>query len=208
MLLFSRSRTARPDRFRDALESSVAIGDKVTQITGLDISVWNTRFGAPVGTISWSCRLDSQAELMDATEKLQVDAGYTDMAMSISELFEGQVEDFLGRLVSGTPADTPKKYYTTAQATMRGGKTRDAIAFGADMQQFVSDGMGAPGIFVAAEYGPFARVAWLFGFDTMADVDAASEWTATNEEYHARIDAADPLFVEQSGVQGLIERIN
>ncbi len=208
MYIFSRSRLARPGRIIDAMASSVEVAEKVTQITGIDIFVWATRFGAPVGTISWSCRLETQAELHEATEKLAVDATYVEMAMSMDDQYEGAAEDVLMRVVAGTPAETPAKYYIATTATMANGQMRDAIAWGVGMQEFVSDALDAPGLFGTTAYGGFADVGWLLGHETMADVDAAATWESTNEEYHERLDDAADLFVAGSGHQRLLERLN
>jgi hypothetical protein len=208
MYIFNRTRLARPDKAIEAMASSVEVAEKVTEITGLDIHVWQTRFGAPVGTISWSCRLESQAELHTATEKLTVDATYIDMAMSMAGYYEGAAEDTIMRVVSGTPAPAPSKFYVATTATMANGKYKDAIAWGVSMQEFTCDALDAPGLFGTAGYGGFADVGWLMGRDSMDEVDRAADWEMSNEEYHERIDAARDLFIPGSGVQRLVERLN
>lgn len=208
MYIFNRTRQAHPDHFIEAMTSSVEVAKKVTEVTGLEIHVWQTRFGAPVGTITWSCRLDSQAELHEATEKLAVDATYVDMAMSMASQYVGPAEDAMMRVVSGTPADTPSSFYVVTMASMANGKYAEAIEWGAAMQDYSCSALGAPGVFGTATYGGFADVAWLMGRESMAEVDAAADWEMSDAGYHERIQAASELFIPGSGHQRLIERLN
>ena len=208
MYIFSRTRQARADRFFEAVPSAVDIAGKATEITGLDVHVWNVRFGQPTGTIMWSVRLDSQAQLFEATEKMMGDATYVDLSMSLGELFEGPTTDQLVRIVSGTPTESPAKYISTTQAVMANGHYAEAIAFGAEMQAFVGDALGHPTVFGAATYGGFADVLWLTGTDTMAEIDAAADWLATDADYQTRVQSAGDLFVEGTGQNGLLERLN
>lgn len=207
MYIFSRTRQARADRFLDAIPSAVEIAGKVTAITGHDVHVWNVRFGQPMGTIMWSVRLDSQAQLFEATEKMMVDSTYLDMSMSLSELFEGPTTDRLVRIVSGTPTETPAKFISSTQAVMTNGHYADAIKFGVEMQGFVAEALGQPTVFGSATYGGFADVLWLIGSDSMADIDAAADWEATDADYQTRVESGSGLFVEGSGQNGLLERM-
>ncbi|MDJ0769233.1 MAG: hypothetical protein QNJ12_10580 [Ilumatobacter sp.] len=208
MYLFNRARRAHPSKLLEAMGSAVEIAGKVNQITGLEISVWSVRFGRPAGTIMWSARLDSQAQLFEANEKMMADATYMDMVMSMNELYEGTAEDRMASVISGAPAEAPSKYVVTMEATMANGKYAEAIEFGVAMQEFGHSELDAPNMFAAATYGGFADVVWLTGFDTPEQLDAGHEWQMTNPEFHERVKGAAGLFVEGSGAQGLIERIN
>ena len=75
MHVFSRSRKAKAESVLQAVPEAVSIAEKVTSLTGLEIYVWQARFGQPLGTLMWSCRLESQAQLFEATEKMLADAG-------------------------------------------------------------------------------------------------------------------------------------
>lgn len=207
MYLFNRTRQAKADRILEAMPSAVSIAEKVTQITGIDIYVWSYRFGAPMGTIMWSCRLDSRAQLFEANEKMMADATYIDMAMSMAELYEGPTVDGLFRVISGTPSPEPRDFIEITQATMANGKYAEAMQFGVDMQQYVADELGTPTMFGAMQHGGFADVGWIQGFETIDEVDAAAEWNMTNEGYHERVNSAADLFVPGSGQQALVARL-
>lgn len=208
MYLFSRARQAKADKFFEAVPGAVEIAAKVTQITDLEIYVWQTRFGAPVGTITWSCRLESQAQLMEATEKMMADATYVDMALALGEHYEGSAADQLVRVIAGTPSPQPPKFIQMTTATMANGKYAEAMAWGVEMQEFVANELGTTSMFGKPTYGGFADVGWLLGAESAAQLDEFSAWEMSNTEYHERIQAAGGLFVEGSGQQGLIEKIN
>ncbi|MEL6890536.1 MAG: hypothetical protein AAFP84_02990 [Actinomycetota bacterium] len=207
MYIFSRSRLAGSESYFEAMTSAVEAATKVTEVTGIEVFTWRVSFGAPLGTITWSCRIDSQADLSAANEKLAVDTSYMDMALAMGSQFEGHAEDALMRVVSGTPSSTPSKYYVATLATMANGRYRDAMTWGAQMQEFVCDAQDAPGVFGSSVYGGFGTVGWLMGYDSMEAIDAGSDWEATNEEYHERLDAGSDLFIPGSGQQRLIERL-
>ncbi len=208
MYLFSRTRTARADKVLEAMPHAVEIASKVTQITGLDIFVWNYRFGQPVGTMMWSCRLDSQSQLFEATEKLAADATYVDMVLGLSDLFEGPSVDQMMHVVSANPGETPAKYIQFNTAKMAAGKYAQAIEFGVKLQQYAAESLDRPTFFVSAAYGGFGDVGWLTGSNTLAELDAGAEWQQTDAGFHEMVTSAADLFVEGSGEQLLIERIN
>ncbi len=208
MYIFNRTRQARSSRMLEAIAGGIEAADKVKQITGLDLWVWAVRFGAPVGTITWSTRIESQTDIKIAMEKTIADAAYMDLVQGLDEHFEGQTVDSLGRLVSGTPREEPSQLYTVTMAKMTAGRYREAIEFAIGMQEFMEAELGRPTAFLTSEYGGFSDVAWLMGHDSMDEVEAASQWVATSEEYHERVHAATGLFIDGSGETRLIERLN
>lgn len=207
MYIFSRTRQARSDKILEATAAGVEIAGKVSTITGHDIHCWAVRFGQPMGTMMWSVRIDSQADLYDATAKMTADSSYIDMAMGMNEYFEGNAHDRLGRLVSGTPSEEPARFIGITEASMAAGKYAEAMAFGVDMQEFVADQLGVATVFAKDVYGGFADVLWLTAADSMEQVDSQADWQMSNAEYLEKVAAADGLFIDGSGHNGLIERL-
>lgn len=208
MYIFNRTRQARSSRMLEAIAGGIEAADKVNQITGLDLWVWAVRFGAPVGTITWSTRIESQADVHVAMEKTAADAAYMDLVQGLDEHFEGDTIDTLGRLVAGTPRETPSKYYAVTMAKMAAGRYAEAIEFSVGLQQFMEAELERPTAFLTSQYGGFSDVAFLMGHDSMDEVEAASEWVATSAEYQERINSAAGLFIDGSGETRLIERLN
>lgn len=209
MYIFNRARQAASGHVNDAFVAAVAAGAKATEVTGVDIYTWMVRFGRPSGTVMWSVRLDSQAQLMELDEQLAGDAGMAQLVSSIDHLFDGPSEDRLTRMISGTPASAPKKFIATTEASMANGKYAEAMAWGAEMQEFVGTQSGLTTAFGMMTYGGFADLIWLLGADDMDDLDKWDEWRMSDQagEYHQRIHAAAGLFVEGSGQNGLIAQL-
>lgn len=208
MYLFSRNAKAAPGKGLEAMAAAVAIAQKASAASGLDIQTWNHRFGHPVGSVSWTCRVDSHADFLHATEKMYADAGYVASEQAISDLIvEGEGDAFL-ELVAGAPSDTPAKFYTTTRGTIAAGKLADAMEFCVGMTDYILTSVGRAGGFFSSAYGGWADVAWLIGHDTIEQVDEIRAWQGSDTQYLERVDAAADLFVVDSGHNGLVERID
>ncbi len=207
MYIFNRTRTVKPGKVMEAGPAAVAIAGSVKKLTGLDVYVWNTVFGAPAGTMSWSVRLDSQAQLMEATEKMVADQGYLEEVLALNDLFHGDTTDNMVRVISGTPAETPGKYVAITQATMANGMYDQAIAWGMEMQAFVAAETGLGSMFGMAMYAGFADLGWLLSAASAAELDKFDDWRMTSADYQKRIHDAAGLFIEGSGSNSLIQRV-
>lgn len=208
MYLFSRNAKAAPGKIFEAMAAAAEIGKKASATSGLDIQTWRHHFGQPMGSISWTCRVESHAEFAQASEKMIADSGYVEMQQAMSELIvEGEGDAFL-QMVTGVPADTPAKFYTTTRATIAQGKLGEAMQWGAEITDYVLTGVGRSGAFFSSSYGGFSDVAWLIGHDSIEQVDEMAAWQAGDAEYVKRVDEGGVLFVPASGANGLVERID
>ena len=208
MYLFSRNAKAAPGKALEAMAAAVEIGGKAGAVSGLDIQTWTHHFGHPIGSVSWTCRVDSHADFLHATKKLVADASYVEMEQAISDLIiEGEGDAFL-EMIAGVPPESPAKFYTTTRATIVQGKLGEAMQWGAEITDYVLSGVGRSGAFFASAYGGFSDVAWLVGHDSIEQVDEMRAWQASDAEYVKRVDEGGHLFVTASGQNGLVERID
>ena len=208
MYIFSRSTIAALGRQFDAIPAAVGIADLVTKLTGKELNVFTARFGAPQGSVMWSARTESMAELQEVTDKLMADAGYLEMVQSMNGLFMAPSEDRLGRVLTGPIDGVTSKYYGITRAAMLNGKQADAVAFGIKTAEYIGKSLGTQSAFTKASYGGFNDVTWIVGFDSEADVDAFDDWQMSDSGYHDIVAEAGELFVENSGHTSLIEKIN
>lgn len=208
MYIFNRATTLNRHRLLEATGAAVEVAGKVSEITGMAVSVFATRYGQPLNTIGWSVRLESQAELQAATDKLMADQGYVQWISSHTDLFEDAATDQLSTVVSSTLAGAPKRFYTVLTAAAANGRLADAVAFGVRAQQFVAEATGLATAFLTGVYGTFGTVAWLTGADSMSDLDNLVAMQMTNADYHTLVAEAGPLFLAGSGTTGLIEKVN
>jgi hypothetical protein len=207
MYIFSRSTIAALDRELDAIPPAIGVAELVTKLTGHEVNVFAARFGAPLGSVMWSARVESMVDLQGITDKLMADQGYLDMLESMTGLFMAPAEDRLGRVLTG-PIDAPRsKYYGVTRAAMTNGKQADALAFGVRTAEYIGTALGTQSAFTKSAYGGFNDVTWIVGFDSEADVDAFDDWQMTDSGYHEILAEAGDLFVENSGHTTLIEKI-
>src|SRR5215208_5063841 len=101
MHLFTRTRTIDTANAPEALAFSVEHAHYVSKVTGLEVIPWASVYGDPVGTISSSVRVESQAAMGAALATLAADAGYQKrVAEAAGRLFVGPTEDAIGEFVS------------------------------------------------------------------------------------------------------------
>lgn len=208
MYIFSRSTIAAIGRQFDAIPAAVGVAQMVTKVTGHEVNVFAARFGAPQGSVMWSARTESMAELQGITEKLMADAGYLEMLESMNGLFMAPAEDRLSRILTAPIEGATSKYYGVTRAAMINGKQADAVAFGVRTAEYIGKSLGTMSAFTKSAYGGFNDVSWLIGFDSEADVDAFDDWQMTDSGYHDIVAEAGDLFVENTGHTTLIERIS
>ena len=207
MYLFSRSTIAALGRQFDAIPAALEVAEMVQRITARDVNVFTVRFGAPMGTIMWTTRAESLAEMQELTDKLMADAGYLEKVESMNGLFMAPAEDRFSRIITG-PGEATSKYYGITRAAMMTGKFADAMALGVEAAEYVGESMKAPSAFLKAAYGGFGDVTWVSGFDSMEQVDAFDDWQMSDSGYHSIVARAGDLFVESSGHTSLIEKLN
>lgn len=207
MYLFSRNAIAAPGKVFEAMAAAVEIGQKASAASGLDVQTWNHRFGQPIGSISWTCRVDSHAEFAAGSEKMVADAGYVEMQQAMSDLIVAGEGDAMLSMVAGVPPETPAKYYTTTRASIAEGKIGEAIPWCVEITDYLLTSVGRSGAFFTSAYGGFSDVAWLIGHDSIEQVDELAAWQASDSEYVGRVDSGGHLFQPGSGHNGLVERL-
>ena len=207
MYIFRRAITVKPDRYLQASQFAVEIASKIKQITGTEVSVFDTRFGAPMGTLLWTVRVDSFADLDTFRGKLLADPGYLELLATGSENFATLPEDAMMNIVSSNFGASPKRYYSSTIATPANGHITEVMTFGVSTQTYLAE-HGFTTAFGASVFGAYGSVGWLVGADTMADVDAFQAFLTTDPKFGPMVDASGGLFVPASGLNTLVERIN
>jgi hypothetical protein len=209
MHLFSRTGLIDPEHTEKALEFCVEIAGYVSKATGLEVVPWMTLYGAPVGTVSWSCRVDSLAQMGAAQDTLAGDQHYVrKVAKASDDLFEGHAEDTIGQFVAmAGSGDVIPQYATVVTAQCASGRIADAMAWGVDMHTRVNKLTGLDGSFLRSLFGPWASVAWISLADSLDAVEAGEAATAADDGYLEQIDAGGDLFTPGTATQRLLRRL-
>lgn len=209
MNLFSRTRALNPEHAQEGLSFSVEIAEQVSGVTGLEVIPWASVYGAPVGTVSFSARVESLAAMGAAQEKLAADTKYQErISKQIGRLFTGPAEDivlqFLGFAGSGGNAG---RYASLVSAQCAPGKIGEAMSWGVEIMNHVSELTGRDMAMVRGLYGPWATLGWISLADTLEQVDAAEAAMSSDATYLKRIDQGAELFVTASASQRLVRRL-
>jgi hypothetical protein len=209
MHLFTRTRTIDPAHAGKAHAFAIDLAQYASATTGLEIIPWATVYGGPVGTVSYSARVDSQAAMGSALATLVADAGYQRrIADSVGHLFTGPVEDAIAELVSfARSGGNAGSFASIVTAQCAPGRMAEATAWGIDILSHHSKVTDLDGAFVRGLYGPWATVAWINLADSWEDIDASTAALAADSSYLERIDDAGQLFLEGSASQRLLRRL-
>jgi hypothetical protein len=208
MYLFSRTTTFKPERSVDAAAWAVDIAAQVSSITGLEVRTWSVLYGAPLNTVTWSCRTDSHAEMGAAGEKLMADPGYVARIPEAAELFEGAPTDALVQILGSVGEGGHNgSYASVVTAQCAGGQIAAAMTWGLEIFNHVGKVTGTDGLFGRGMYGPWASLGWISLGASLDEVDAAEAATAGDSSYIGKIDEAKDLFEPGSASSTLLQRL-
>jgi hypothetical protein len=209
MHLFTRQATLAADEIQDGMAYAVEVAGYVGKKTGLEVNAWSTVYGAPLGSVSWSARVDSQAAMGAAQETLVTDPGFQERLAANRHRFDGAPEDSIGEFValSGEPGPV-RQYAGIVTAQCAGGKIAEAMAWGVDIMQLSAKLTGADHALVRPLYGPFATLVWIALFDSLDEADAIETARSSDPTYLERLDQSGDLFVPGSATQRLIRRLS
>ncbi|MGI9602098.1 MAG: hypothetical protein ACR2QE_09450 [Acidimicrobiales bacterium] len=205
MYLFSRQVTLQGP-FREIGAWAAEITGVINAHSEVPVTLWSSSMGNPVGSMAWSARVDSHAQLDAVTQSLQTNDAYMDLADQGQQYISEPGEDFLRQFVTEPGAEPPQVAMITT-AVAANGKMAEAIEFGVGMAEHVTKATGHPLALLTDAYGTFGSLTWINGFPDMAAVDSAQDALMADEEYLNRIVKAGDLFVEGSGQRSLAQRI-
>lgn len=207
MYIFSRTATALPGKQVAAMAFAVETAAMAASITGIPVSAYRANFGLPLGTIVWSSRQDSHAQLSEFEAKLNGDPGWATVTSKASELFGPVWTDGFTEIVSTTMAG-PAAVVSATMATAANGKLAEAMELGVEIQQAVAKATGLGTAFCADVYGAYGGVRWLIGGASMAEVDAGRAAMNADPDFQKLVAKAGEVYLAGSGQIGLITKLN
>ncbi len=209
MYQFARVLTLRGDQ-RQTGAWAIQITEKAKELSGLDISLWTSIFGYPVGTIGWSSIVEGRAHLAQATAALAADNEYLDLVMEAADWVVDPAEDIFRRFVHGGPAEDRPPVGAVASVTegvATGGKMADAIAWAVNMAEHATNVAGSQVALLVNAAGTFGEMAFISVYPDHAAADAAAEAVQADAGYLDKLSGAAGLFVEGSARQRLLQRL-
>lgn len=176
---------------------------------GTEIALWAVGFGAPIGTLAFTARVDGIADLATKAAPLADDAAYADLLAAGADLMAGPPIDSLATPVHGELGDPPPvgSYASVTNATIANGKYAEAIGWGIDVAQHVTSLTDMPVGLLTQDFGPFGVLTWIGVSADAAGIDRSARATNGDAEYISKLSAAGDLFVPGSGTRALVTRI-
>jgi hypothetical protein len=180
----------------------------VAGATGVDVGLWNVQFGAPLGTMVYSARVDGLAQLTEINDTLIADPVYHEKLAQGADYVNGPTEDALAEPLHGGEGDAPVGTVITAtRAVMIGGRYTEALAWGVEMAIHSEKVTGYPVGFFLESFGTFGSVAWIGGAPDAAAADAAGSALNADAVYLEKLGDVGQLFVPMSGSRTMATRV-
>ena len=207
MYVFSRLLTLKGSP-RQSMAWATEMTAYVNAHSDLNVSLWATQFGHPVGTVVWTAQVDSHAALATATAGLIGDNGYYDLLEKAADLVNGPAQDAFRLVVHGEVGAPPiGSFAGVISAVVAGGKQADAMAWGVETSKHAAAVTGIPVAFCSDLYGTFGQVTWIAIYPDLAMLDKAQDALGGDADYAKRLAKAGDLFVPGSGTTRLSTRI-
>jgi hypothetical protein len=181
----------------------------VSDTSGREVSLWSVMFGAPIGTMVYSARLEGLAELQSIGEKLVGSPDYHAKLARGREFSASPPVDQLSTPVYGDLGDPPPvgSVALVTTATIANGAYAEAIAWGVEIAQYVEGVTGFRSTFLMDDYGPFGQVRWIGIAPDGGAADAAGRKLNADQGYLEKLGAVGQLFIQGSGQRGLAARV-
>jgi hypothetical protein len=181
----------------------------VSDRAGRELALWSVSFGAPIGTLIYSARVEGLADLQSIGATLMGDAEYHAKLASGRDLGTAPPVDGLSTPIHGELGAVPPvgSVAVVTTASMANGKYAEAIGWGIDMAQYVETVAGASTLFLMPDYGGFGEVTWISVTPDAASADTAGTTINADAGYLGKIAAAGDLFAQGSGHRSLLTRI-
>ncbi len=208
MQLFSRVVTLTGS-FAESSAWAADMRQFVSDKSGREIGLWSVLFGAPLGTMAYSARVEGLADLQAIGAALLADEGYHAKLASGREFSGGLPVDVISTPIYGELGDPPPvgSLAVVTTATIANGAYVDAIAWSVEIAQYVETVTGFRSVFLVDDYGPFGQVRWLASGPDAASSDAAGQKLNADPGYMEKLKAAGTLFAQGSGPRTLASRI-
>lgn len=176
---------------------------------GTEVSVWAAGFGAPLGAMAFTARVDGIADLMAKSVPLGGDAAYMAKVAEGRAKMAAPPEDSLATPLHGELGDPPPigSFAVVTNAVIANGKFAEAVGWGIDIAQHVTSLTGMPVGLMMQEFGTFGQLTWIGISADAAGVDASAAASGGDADYIAKLSAAGDLFVAGASHRSLVTRI-
>ena len=208
MILFTRRITLDPAHLRNATAHAHEMRALVNEKTTLDVALYEVLFGAPVGTLVYSCRGESYAAVLEEMDRLRADEEYQRRSEQGAAYRLGNPEDALGQFlhVVGDASARPEAVNLVTAVT-EAGSLSQAIQWGIELADFLEGHNGLPVALVSSNTGRYGVLSWLTYGASIAELEKGSEKTIVDPGFHAQLARSTGLFVPGAATGTMSRRI-
>ena len=206
MFIYSAVLTAKPGKQQQASAQVIDSRKIIEGATGRDTAAWMAVTGQPVGTFAISVRVDSVADLIDGHQKLGASVEYAGLADTSSEVWSAPAETAFNRVI-GASGDTSTGAVISMTTARVAGSYSDAIAFGHEVMEHVTDTAGTPGMLLLSEAPEIGSLTWVFANESADAAVEADQKLQEDKAYLALYDRAGSLFLPGQATRAMAVRL-
>ena len=211
MYLFTRSARPLLGRTRDLITWSVAVTEKVNQISQTPVNLWTTAFSPGVGTLVWTSVIEDLGTLEATDSKLAADDGYLALADEGATFASNDpVDDHLIQVIhnEGDPSAPAPAYAAVVNAMLAPGASARGIELGVEIAQRAQAITGIPTSFGVGVTGPYGMVTWVTGADSVDQLQRSQEATAGDAEFSKLVDTqGGAAYLAGSAIQVIYRKL-
>jgi len=207
--LYNRLLTVRPDAMQ---AGSAALVDAVTHLNGgstNQFALWQGLLGGPVGTFAASCRMESYGAFTDEVARVYAeDQSYVDKAQAVGAHMVGSAVDSLWNVVhtAGDVSETPNVVSNFAWQ-VNPHEIAANMEWAIETATFMNGQSGTPATVGFSQYGLPNTFRFIFGYDTVADLEERTAATQAHPGFAERMAATGALGVARDMQSGIARRI-
>ena len=209
MHLFSRSlHMAGPPA--EVTAHALAVRAHVSNRLGNEVSLWGVLFGAPMGTMSYTARVDGIAGVQAMGAALAGDADLAALVAKGAAWSTGSPVDSLRESLSGEmPGGRPSvgSGATITTAVVSGGDYAAAVGWSLEVAALVEQATGMPVNVSIDMFGTMGQLAWIGIAPNAAAADAANAKITADAADMAKLATAGDMFVPGSAHRRLSVRL-
>jgi hypothetical protein len=210
MYLYSRTVQLTGDP-RQSIPMAIGMAEFVNKKSDLQVSLWRTVLGAPVGTVGYSAFVQSHAHLDATVSSLLADPDYLERVAEAQPYIAAPPQDQLVEILHNAGREYRRAEVgwiaNLVSAQVANARFGAAMKWSIEIADLVAEITGNPTIFGRSVAGPFGTVGWITAVADMAAVDLANEALNKDPRYLAKLDEMSDLFLPGSGQTSLLRRI-
>jgi hypothetical protein len=189
MYLFSRRIRLGPGNTRASMERALEQTKSVTNITGLQVSLFMQVYSPEVGAVAWSTFVPDLATLEAAADKLNADDAFAAAVDKGSSFTVGGADDLLAQVVYGEPNPTREiEYVTAVQTVCANGNLGRGMELGINSRSGRRSSSAHRPLFLANATRTYGSVGWITGHENAQALEASQQALASDEDWVTYID--------------------